>query len=158
MAEQKIKHIVRVANTDLAGHKKLCVALTKIRGVSVMFANMMCKMAGVNTEMKAGLLNSNQIEKLDKVLSNPDKHNVPAWMRNRRKDYITGKDNHLITGDLQFIQKQDVRRLQKIRSYRGLRHSRGLPLRGQRTKGNFRKNKGKAVGVKRKSGIKSGRV
>ena len=61
-------------------------------------------------------------------------------------------------GDLIFSKQQDVRRLQKIKSYRGLRHAANLPLRGQRTKSNFRRNKGKAVGVKRKKGSKSGRV
>jgi small subunit ribosomal protein S13 len=48
--------------------------------------------------------------------------------------------------------------MKRIRSYKGVRHSLGLPVRGQRTRSNFRKNKGKVLGVKRKEGAKAGRV
>ena len=44
----------------------------------------------------------------------------------------------------------DIKRLKKIKSYKGFRHSSKLPLRGQRTKGNFRKNRAKSVGIKKK--------
>lgn len=156
--EQKIKHIIRVANTDLIGRKAIAVAMKKIKGIDVMFSNMACKIANIDVNKKAGLLNTNEVAKLNDIISNPGKYNVPAWMMNRRKDYETGNDKHIITGDLQFTKEQDIRRLKKIKSYRGIRHSLGLPLRGQRTKSNFRRNKGKAVGVKRRKGAKSGRV
>jgi small subunit ribosomal protein S13 len=48
--------------------------------------------------------------------------------------------------------------MKKIRSYKGMRHAYGLPVRGQRTKSKFRKNKGKVKGVKRKSGVKQGKT
>ena len=48
--------------------------------------------------------------------------------------------------------------MKKIKSYRDIRHALGLPVRGQRTKSNFRKNKGKVLGVRRKEGVKAGRV
>jgi small subunit ribosomal protein S13 len=48
--------------------------------------------------------------------------------------------------------------MKKMKSYRGVRHIFNLPVRGQRTKSNFRKNKGKVTGVKRKAGMKAGRV
>ncbi|MBN2368362.1 30S ribosomal protein S13 [Candidatus Woesearchaeota archaeon] len=156
--EQKIKHIVRIANTDLKGEKAISVALTRIRGVGTMFSNMVCKISGIDGSKKAGLLDAREIERLTDIISNPEKYKVPEWMMNRRQDIETGDDKHIITGDLQFTEQQDVRRLQKIRSYRGFRHASGLPSRGQRTKSNFRRNKGKAVGVKKKSGAKSGRV
>jgi small subunit ribosomal protein S13 len=158
MAEERLKHIVRVANTDLIGQKKLGVALTKIRGIGAIYANMICKLTNTDTKMRAGHLTSTQVEKLNDCISNPDKYKIPSWMRNRRKDFTTGQDKHLLVGDLQFTQQQDVRRLQKIRSYRGIRHARGSPVRGQRTKSNFRRNKGRAVGVKKRAGAKSGRV
>lgn len=156
--EQKAKHIIRVANTDLIGKKAIGVAMKKIPGIDVMFSNMVCKIANVDINKKAGLLNTNEVTRINEVIANPEKYNVPSWMMNRRKDYETGKDKHIITGDLQYIKQQDLRRLKKIKSYRGLRHQAGLPLRGQRTKSNFRRNKGKAVGVKRRKGSKSGRV
>ena len=156
--EQKVKHIIRVANTDLVGKKAIGVAMKKIKGIDVMFSNMVCKIANVDINKRAGLLNTNEVTRLNDIIFNPDKYNVPSWMMNRRKDYETGSDKHIVTGDLQFTKEQDLRRLKKIKSYRGIRHQAGLPLRGQRTKSNFRRNKGKAVGVKRRKGSKSGRV
>ena len=69
-------------------------------------------------------------------------------MMNRRKDYEDGKDKHLLTSSLDLQKELDIKRLKKIRSYRGLRHALGQPVRGQRTKSHFRKNK--TVGVQKK--------
>jgi small subunit ribosomal protein S13 len=148
MAE--IKHIIRVANTDLDGHKPVKEALKKIKGVSFMYSNMLCSMAGVNKAKKAGELNDAEVKAFEDILENPDNNNVPDWMRNRRKDYETGEDIHITGPQIKFVKELDLRRLKKIKSNRGLRHQWGLPVRGQRTKANFRKTKGKAVGVKRK--------
>lgn len=157
MNDEKVKHIIRVANADLVGKKAVVIALTKIKGVGIMFSNTLCKLANVSRTKKAGLLDSNEVLRLEEVINNPAKFKIPVWLFNRRKDYETGEDKHLIMGDLVYTNQNDVRRLQKIKSNRGLRHAVNLPLRGQRTKSNFRRNKGKAVGVKKKKG-KSGRV
>ena len=69
---------------------------------------------------------------------------------NRRRDYDTGEDKHLLIGTLQFSKDNDIKRLKKIKALRGMRHQKGLPVRGQRTKSNFRRNKGKVIGVKKK--------
>lgn len=159
--EQKedFRYFVRVANTDLDGNKQIINALTKIKGVGFMFSNLICNLAGIGKMSKTGYLKDDQVKKLDDVLSNPSKYSTPVWMFNRRKNYEDGKDYHLFTGDLSFSQENDIKRLKKIRSYRGVRHGMGLPLRGQRTKSNFRKNKGKgSLGVKKKPGAKSGRT
>ena len=132
------KYFVRIANTDLDGNKQIGLALTKIKGVSFMFSNMACTFAQVDKTSKTGYLKDDQVKKLDEVITNPLKYNPPAWMLNRRKNYEDGKDIHIITGDLKFTNENDVKRLKKIRSYRGIRHGQGLPLRGQRTKANFR--------------------
>lgn len=153
-----VKHIIRIANTDLIGNKAIGVALTKIKGLSHLYSSMVCRIAGIDTYKKAGLLDNREVDKINDILSNPTKYKIPGWMMNRRKDYETGKDMHIVGGDLHFAEEQDLRRLKKIRSYRGFRHAAGLPVRGQRTKSNFRKNKGKAVGVKRRSSAKAGRV
>ena len=159
MAEQKeIKHIVRIANTDLPGDKAIFIALTRIKGIGFMFSNMVCRLSEIDARKKAGLLSNSEIERINDIISNPAKYNVPSWMMNRKKDYETGKDMHLTTSSLEFTQEQDLRRLKKIKSYRGIRHSIGQPVRGQRTKSNFRKNKGKAVGVKRRATAKAGKV
>ena len=157
--KENFRYFVRVANTDLDGNKQIAQALTKIKGVNFMFSNMLCNLARVDKTSKTGYLNDEQVKKLDEVLSNPLKYNAPAWMLNRRKNYEDGKDYHIVTGDLSFTAENDVKRLKKIRSYRGIRHGMKLPVRGQRTKSNFRKNKGTgSLGVKKKEGAKAGRV
>jgi len=143
------KHIVRIVNTDLDGNKPIGHALIKIRGVGTTFANSVCLVASVDKAHKTGELSDADIKKLNDVVKNPGKFNFPTWMMNRRKDYITGEDKHILTSDLDFTKGQDVRRMQKTKSYTGLRLQAGLPVRGQKTRSNFRKQKGKVTGVKR---------
>jgi small subunit ribosomal protein S13 len=148
MAE--FRHIVRIADTDLKGEKAILFAMKKIKGVDVMYANMALSIAGVDKTRKAGDLIETEIKKIEDALKNPGKHNVPNWLINRRKDYETGEDKHLIGADLDFEKDADLKRMKKNKSYKGFRHQWGLTVRGQRTKSNFRKNKGKGLGVKRK--------
>ncbi len=144
MAENAdFRHIVRIANTDLAGEKKIVDALRKIKGVSFMFASAVCTAAGVDKNGRMGDIKDADIKKLQAVLEQPVSAGIPAWMLNRRKDYETGANKHLVVNDLSFTHDNDLKRLKKIRSYRGVRHQHGLPVRGQRTRSNFRKNKGK---------------
>jgi len=159
MAEQEFKHLVRIANTDLDGNKPIFKALIKIKGISFMFSNMICSLTSIDKNAKTGYLKDEQIKKLDEAVNNPSKLNAPSWMFNRRKDIEDGKDKHLVTGDLNFAQETDIKMMKKIRCYKGTRHSFGLPVRGQKTRSNFRKNKGKvSLGVKKKPGAKSGRT
>lgn len=155
--EASYRHLVRIANTDLDGRKAILVALTKIKGVSDMYANMVCHVAGVDKTHKTGDLNDNQVQKMDEIIRNPNKYKVPTWLLNRRNDIEDGTDKHLITSDLMFRKDQDIKRLKKIKCYRGFRHMDGLPSRGQKTKSNFRKNKGKVQGVKKRKGAKTGK-
>ncbi|MEM4267662.1 MAG: 30S ribosomal protein S13 [Candidatus Woesearchaeota archaeon] len=147
MAE--IKHLVRIMNTDLDGRKPIYYALTRIKGVGYNYARAMCHYAGIEMEKKCGLLTDEEIQKLESIIKSPARYNVPSWLFNRRKDYETGEDKHLLTSELEFMKNNDIRRLKKIKAYRGVRHMFGLPARGQRTRSNFRKNKGKPMGVLR---------
>ena len=157
--KEDFRYFVRVANTDIDGNKDIAHALIKIKGVNFMFSNMLCNLAGVDKNSKAGYLKDEQVKKISDVLNNPLKYNAPTWILNRRKNYEDGKDYHLTTGELSLANENDVKRLKKIRSYRGIRHGLGLPVRGQRTKSNFRRNKGKgSLGVKKKEGSKAGRI
>ncbi len=116
-----------------------------------MFANAICSVANIAKDKKAGTLSNSEIKKIDEIIKSPIKFNLKSWLFNRKRDYDSGEDKHLLTSDLDFTKEFDVRRLQKIKTNRGMRHAWGLPLRGQRTKSNFRKNKKKAsLGVKRK--------
>ncbi len=160
MAEQnpEFRYLVRVANTDLDGNKSILQGLRKIKGISFMFANAVCHAAKVDAQQKAGYAKEGEIKKIEAVLENPSKFDIPSWFFNRRKDVETGADKHVLSGDLKFNTENDIKQMKKIRSYKGMRHAYGLPVRGQRTKSNFRKNKGNVLGVKRRSGSKAGKV
>ena len=93
-------------------------------------------------DMKAGALSEDQVEKLTNIIVNPQENGIPVWMLNRRRDPETGSDRHLMIGKLSFAQQNDIKRLIKIKCYRGNRHKRKLPVRGQRTSSNFRNKKG----------------
>jgi len=152
--DNNFKQLIRLCGVDIDGNKKIYHALTKIKGVSFSFSNALCKMANLDKEMKIGNLGDKELEKVKEIIDNPEKHKLPSWLLNRRKDYDEGKDIHLYSSDLKLRKEFDVKKLQKIKSYRGIRLSKGLPVRGQKTRGHFRK--GKAIGVKKKKGGKKG--
>ncbi len=141
--------IVRIMQTDIPGNKRVLTGLTYIKGISWSVCNAMCKILQIDTQKKIADLEENEIKKITEFLQNPE---LPKFLMNRRNDFETGEDSHLIGTNLDMKKEFDIRRLKKIRSYRGLRHAFGHPTRGQRTRSNFRSKKGKtAVGVKRKS-------
>ena len=157
-APKDFRHIVRVVNTDLDGSKQLTTAMRKIKGVSFMFANAVCSIAGVEKSKSTGQLSQDEVERLEAVLKDPLSKGIPEWMANRRKDMETGSDAHLIGAELRFTKENDIKTMRKIKSFRGTRHSAGLPLRGQRTKSNFRKKKSKgSLGVQRRKTAKKGK-
>lgn len=151
MVEQEnFKHIVRIVNVDIPGEKQIRISLTKIKGIGINLADCACIVAGIDKTKKTGLLTDSEILTLNEVMKNLDSK-LPTWLLNRRKDYETGENKHFLTGPLNFITDNDLKRLKKIKTLRGMRHQKGLPVRGQRTRSNFRKSKGKVVGVKRKA-------
>ncbi len=145
MVDKNFKYLVRIANTDLDGNKPIYPALRKIKGVSFAFSNAVCRLSNVDPGKKVGYLSDDEVKKLDDVLKNLS--GIPKWLFNRRKDYEDGNDKHLLTSTLKLTKEFDIKRLQKTKTYRGMRHSFGLPVRGQRTKGHFRK--GKSIGVQK---------
>ncbi len=148
MTQNELRGILRIAGADLKGEKQLFVSLQKIKGVGVVLANAVCKICDFNRNRKVGTLTDQEIKKIEHVLQNPEKFGIPVWAFNRRKDPVTGKDMHLVGHNVKFIEKQDIKGMMSIKSYKGIRHGLGLPVRGQRTKSSFRK--GRTVGVVRK--------
>lgn len=143
MAE--FKHIVRIADTDLQGSKAILFAMKKIKGVDVMYGNAVLSVAGINKSKKAGDLIQGEVSKLNQILQTPENYNIPHWLYNRRIDYETGEPMHVMGGKLRLMNEDDIKRMKKTKSYKGLRHQWGLTVRGQRTKSNFRKVKSKSV-------------
>ncbi|MBU0627808.1 MAG: 30S ribosomal protein S13 [Nanoarchaeota archaeon] len=160
MEEHKdFRHIVRVANTDLNGTRPIGITLRQIKGVNFMFTNLICHLAKIDRKKRTGDLGEDELSRINNVLKDPIKSGAPSWILNRRKDPETGEDKHIITVDLNYMQDNDIKMMKKMKSYKGVRHILGQPVRGQRTKSNFRKNKGKvSLGVKTRPISKAGRV
>lgn len=140
--------IVRILAKDIEGKMKLFAALTKIKGVSWALSNAACNILKLDKYRKIGSLTDEEIKKLSEFMKNPK---LPEYLLNRRKDFETGEDKHVIGVDLEMQKEFDIKRLKKIKNYRGIRHTLGLPMRGQRTRSHFRKNKRKGSGIKKKT-------
>jgi small subunit ribosomal protein S13 len=144
------KYIVRMFGSDIDGNRPITLGLTDIRGVGLGMATSIVRTLGMDKTRKMGELTDEEVEKLAKVVEDPIAAGIPAWKVNRRKDFDTGRDLHINTSQLIMAEREDVNRLKRIRSYRGIRHERGLKVRGQRTRSTGRR--GSVVGVKKKKG------
>ena len=156
--KQELKYFVRIANTDLDGSKSIKQALTKIKGIGFMFSNAVLNTLSIEKTKKIGYISDSDAARIEEVIKDPAKFGIPSWLLNRKKDPEDSADKHLIGPTLTFKQDNDIKMMKKIKSYRGIRHSLGQPVRGQRTKSNFRKNRGKVMGVKKKDSSKAGKV
>jgi small subunit ribosomal protein S13 len=141
------RYIVRIADTDIDGEKTLARGLTSIKGIGMHMSTLIIDTTGLERNLKMGNLSDNQIEKIQVALENII-NTAPNWMLNHRKDIETGKDIHLIGSEIDMRLRDEINIMKKIRSYKGIRHERGLTVRGQRTRGNNRR--GLALGVSKK--------
>jgi len=149
MSSQEFRHIVRILGSDSAGTLKVSYAVKSIKGVSLSLSNAILKKAGISPDLRAGFLTEADISKIEDIVKDPTRYNLPSWMFNRRKDTESGKDLHLVAADLVLKTKNDIDDAKNIRSWRGYRHAYGLKVRGQRTKTTGRS--GKSLGVKKKA-------
>lgn len=141
------KYIVRISNTDLNGEKNIVYGLSSIKGIGIHMASLIADQAEVDRKMLIGNLNDSQIQKIQEIINNINK-TAPIWMLNHRKDYETGQNFHFVSTDIDIRLRDEINIMKKIRSYRGIRHELGLPVRGQRTRSNGRK--GLALGVSKR--------
>ncbi len=142
-----MRELVRIANADVPGKRDVYHALRKIHGVSFSFSNAVCNSLGLDRKQKIGELSEQQVKQIEEFVKNPQA--LPTFLFNRRKDPTTGNNLHVIGTDLRLQKELDVRLMKKMKSYKGMRHAYGLPVRGQRTRGNFRT--GATVGVMKKA-------
>ena len=145
--EKSQDRLVRILSKDIEGKSTVYSGLTRIKGISWGMSNAICKKLKIDKRKKIGSLTDEEIKKIEIFAKNPD---IPKYLVNRRKDFETGEDAHLIGPDLELKKEFDIKRLKKIKSYRGLRHLLGLTVRGQRTKAHFRRHKTKGAGIKKK--------
>lgn len=141
-------NIIRVMETNLDGNRPVRRAIRRVRGVSFMFSNAVSHKIDF-ADRKLGEIGDSEMQKLEDVITNPQKYGIPQWMCNRRTDPVTGVDRHLTVSSLEFAKKMDINEMKKKKTYKGIRHTEHLTVRGQRTRGSFRK--GKVVGVSRKA-------
>ncbi len=122
--------MARIAGADLPRDKRVEIALTYIYGIGRSTSNKILKETGINPDTRMRDLTEEEINKLRETI----------------------EKNYKVEGDLRREVALNIKRLIEIGAYRGLRHRRGLPVRGQRTKTNARTRKGvkKTVGVRRK--------
>ncbi len=153
---KEFKQIVRIGGADIVGTKSVFCALRRIKGISYSFSNAICITLDLDKRRAMGDLSDEELKRVEDVITNPAKHNIPPWMFNRRADYDDGIDKHLISTDVKFRKEFDIKRLKIIKAYRGMRHALGLPVRGQKTRSHFRR--GGTVGVRKKPGAKKGKV
>lgn len=139
--------LIRIFTYDLPGKKNVYTALTLMKGVSWAISNALCLSIGLDKNKKISELSKEEIAKIEEFLNEPQ---IPDFMKNRRIDPETGEAKHLYGTDLDLKKEFDIKKMRKIKSYKGMRHAAGQPVRGQKTRSHFR-TKGKAVGVKRKA-------
>jgi len=118
----------RIAGVNIPPNKHIAIALTAIHGVGRSLATQVCEKLGVNPSQKAKDVTDQQVEAIRVELT---------------------QGGYLLEGDLRRFVATNIKRLRDIGCYRGVRHRRGLPCRGQKTKTNARTRKGR-----RKSGSK----
>jgi small subunit ribosomal protein S13 len=139
--------LIRVLGKDIRGDIKLISALTHINGISWSISNAICKILNLDKSKILQNISKETLLKIEGFMKNPT---ILSFIKNRQKDIDSGDDLHISASDLKLRKEFDLKRLKKIRSYKGIRHTSNLPVRGQRTKSNFRRNKKPSVAAAKK--------
>lgn len=120
--------MARIAGVDLPREKRAEIGLTYIYGIGRATSNEILAKAGINPDTRVKELSEDQVNELRRIID----------------------EDHLVEGDLRREIALNIKRLRDIKCYRGIRHAKGLPLRGQKTKTNARTRKGPRKTVSRK--------
>jgi len=131
--DDDLTYFVRVGQTDLDGTKSVERALTGLDGIGHRAARLVAREVGIDRRETFGRLEDERIEEIVNTVER-FAETVPDWLINRQRDFFSGEADHLIGNEVELVREQDVNRMQKIGSYKGIRHQRGQKVRGQRTK------------------------
>ncbi|MFX1560186.1 MAG: 30S ribosomal protein S13 [Promethearchaeota archaeon] len=145
---EEYRHIIRVSGSDIDGQENLLQGLTRVKGVGLRMSRAIITQLKMDPSQRFGYLTDAQIKKIEKIIKDPVASDFPNWYVNRPRDRMSGRMLHLTGSDLDFAHRSDIDRLRRIKSWRGIRHSLGLRVRGQHTRTTGRG--GMAVGVSRK--------
>lgn len=122
--------MARIAGVDLPRDKRVEIGLTYVYGIGLPTSKLILDKAGINPDTRVKDLSEDEVRKITNIIN----------------------EEYVVEGDLRREVSLNIKRLMEIGSYRGIRHRRGLPVRGQKTKTNARTRKGpkKTVGRKKK--------
>ncbi len=126
--------MARISGVNIPTNKKVHIALTYIYGIGKKISSDICKDASIDISKRVNELNDDELNKIREIIDNK----------------IT------VEGDLRRKVSMDIKRLNDLGCYRGLRHRKKLPVRGQRTHTNARTRKGKAVAIAGKKKVTKG--
>jgi small subunit ribosomal protein S13 len=132
--------VARIAGVDIPPQKRAVIALTYITGIGNTTAQKVIKTAGINPDTRTKDLSEEEVTRLRQII-----------------DRMTASKELLIEGDLRREVATNIKRMTEIGSYRGGRHRRGLPVRGQRTRTNARSRRGPKRAVAGKKKVKAGK-
>lgn len=125
----------RIVGVDIPNDKPVWIALTYIHGVGRYTAEQIIKQTNIDRDLKAGKLNEDEVSRISQMIVR----------------------DLMVEGQLRRRVSQNISRLKDIGCYRGVRHRRGMPVRGQQTQSNARTRKGKKKTVAGKKGVKEAR-
>ena len=126
--------MARISGVNIPTGKKIHIALTYIFGIGSKIANDLCDQASIDKSKRVNELNDDELNKIREIID----------------------QKHVVEGDLRRKVSMDIKRLNDLGCYRGLRHRKKLPVRGQRTHTNARTRKGKAVAIAGKKKVTKG--
>ncbi len=126
--------MARISGVNIPTGKKIHIALTYIFGIGSKIANDLCDQASIHKTKRVNQLNDDELNKIREII----------------------EQKHVVEGDLRRKVSMDIKRLNDLGCYRGLRHRKKLPVRGQRTHTNARTRKGKAVAIAGKKKVTKG--
>ena len=132
--------MARIAGVDIPPAKRVVIALTYITGIGNSTAEKVVKNANIDPNKRTKDLSEDEVGRLRSII-----------------DRMTTAKDILIEGDLRREVANNIKRLTEIGSYRGMRHRRGLPVRGQRTRTNARSRRGPKRAVAGKKKVKAGK-
>ena len=126
--------MARISGVNIPTAKKIHIALTYIYGIGPKIATELCDQASIDISKRVNELNDDELNKIREIID----------------------QKHMVEGDLRRKVSMDIKRLNDLGCYRGLRHRKKLPVRGQRTHTNARTRKGKAVAIAGKKKVTKG--
>ena len=126
--------MARISGVNIPTAKKIHIALTYIYGIGPKIATELCDQASIDKSKRVNELNDDELNKIREIID----------------------QKHMVEGDLRRKVSMEINRLNDLGCYRGLRHRKKLPVRGQRTHTNARTRKGKAVAIAGKKKVTKG--